>query len=76
MFQVIFQKILVWRMFPEFNCLLTHVPVHESALHTVQYNVHGHVHCKSLDDPRYINVSCEVKNYTPTPIEELIPNVR
>lgn len=27
-----FQKIMVWRMFPEFGLLLTHVPVHESSL--------------------------------------------
>lgn len=27
-----FQKILLWRMFPEFKVLLTHVPVHQSNL--------------------------------------------
>lgn len=26
-----FQKIMVWRMFPDFGLLLTHVPVHESS---------------------------------------------
>lgn len=30
--QKVFQKIMVWRMFPEFGLLLTHVPVHESTL--------------------------------------------
>lgn len=70
-----FQKILVWRMFPEFNCLLSHVPVHESALYKVGYNVHGHVHHNSLPDPRYINVSVEVRNYKPTPLEEIMKHV-
>lgn len=70
-----FQKILVWRMFPEFNCLLSHVPVHESALYKVGYNVHGHVHRSSLPDPRYINVSVEVRDYTPTSIEEIMKDV-
>lgn len=68
-----FQKIMAWRMFPEFNCLLTHVPVHSSSLYKTKYNLHGHVHCNSLPDPQYINCSVEVRNFTPTPLEELIP---
>lgn len=68
-----FQKILMWRMFPEFNCLLTHVPVHGHTLYKTKYNLHGHVHCNSLPDPVYINCSAEVLNFTPTPLEELIP---
>ena len=32
--QNFFQKISIWRMFPEFGLLLTHVPVHESTLKT------------------------------------------
>lgn len=68
-----FQKILVWRMWPEFDCLLTHVPVHESSLFKVKYNLHGHIHKNKSPGERYINCSVEVQNYTPKPIEELIP---
>lgn len=49
-----FEKVDVWRMFPEFGLLLTHVPVHHSALLRGKagprenpkklLNVHGHVH--------------------------------
>ena len=49
-----FEKIDVWRMFPEFGLLLTHVPVHESALFrgatgnetnpSQLKNIHGHTH--------------------------------
>ena len=71
-----FQKILVWRMFPEFKLLLTHVPVHPQAMddhatRKFEKNIHGHVHLNSLPDPRYVNVSCEQINYTPVNIEEL-----
>lgn len=67
-----FQKIVVWRMFPEFGLLLTHVPVHESALEIKQlHNVHGHIHEKVLKDHRYINVSVEQINYTPISVEEI-----
>lgn len=68
----LFQKIMMWRMFPEFGILMTHVPVHESTLEFKDLiNVHGHVHNNSLDDPRYVNMSVEVINYTPVNIEEL-----
>lgn len=56
--QQLFQKIDVWRMFPEFGLLLTHVPVHWSALvksgrngqPSFQLaNVHGHTHNRLVE---------------------------
>ena len=68
-----FQKILMWRMFPEYNCLLTHVPVHASSLYKTKYNLHGHVHKNSVPESIYINCCVEMLNFTPTPIEDLVP---
>lgn len=68
-----FQKILMWRMFPEFNCLLTHVPVHESTLFKVQYNLHGHIHQNASPSDRHINCSVEVQDYMPRLLQDLIP---
>lgn len=67
-----FQKIMMWRMFPEFNCVLTHVPVHESSLYKVQYNLHGHIHQQKSPSEQHINCSVEVNDYTPKAIEEFI----
>jgi calcineurin-like phosphoesterase family protein len=62
----------MWRMFPEFGLLLTHVPVHESSLgFKVNKNVHGHLHQRKIADERYVNVSVECINYTPVHIEQL-----
>ena len=45
---------------------LTHCPIHTSELdYRVRKNIHGHVHENSIDDPRYVNVSCENVGYTP-----------
>lgn len=67
-----FQKICMWRMFPEFGLLLTHVPVHESTLnHKCPVNIHGHIHNNKSPDKRYKNVCVEWTNYTPINIEEL-----
>jgi len=71
--QKCFQKIMMWRMFPEFNCLLTHVPVHESTMFKVEYNLHGHIHQNASLTPRHINCCVEVQDYTPKHIEELVP---
>jgi calcineurin-like phosphoesterase family protein len=68
-----FEKIMMWRMFTEFNCLLTHVPVHESALFKVEYNLHGHIHQNPAPTARHINCCVEVQDYTPKSIEELVP---
>lgn len=69
----VFQKILVWRQFPEFGLLLTHVPVHPNTLSEKwPVNVHGHIHNNERDyGKQYKNVSVEVINYTPVNIEEL-----
>lgn len=66
--QNVFQKIMVWRMFPEYNATLSHIPLHVSSLHKTKYNVHGHVHRNSLPDEAYKNVSVEVIDYTPVPL--------
>lgn len=51
--------------------ILSHCPIHESEIGRFTKNIHGHVHENSLEDSRYINVSCEVVDYTPKLIEEL-----
>lgn len=79
-----FQKVLMWRMFPEFGLMLSHVPLHESSLlrhvdRTKVYpdgcitmlNVHGHIHSNPSPEGPYRNVCVEVTNYTPVNIEEL-----
>ena len=71
-------KIDLWRQFPEFGLLLTHVPVHESTLKETHrfgdvpmINVHGHIHQNPSPTDRHRCVSVEQTNYTPVNIEEL-----
>lgn len=71
-----FQKIMLWREFKEFDCVMTHVPVHESSLYKRKYNLHGHVHRGNhrglIEDERYINCCVEVNDYTPRSIEDIL----
>ena len=70
--QTMFQKIMVWRMFPEFGVLLSHIPLHPSSLpEKAPINIHGHIHNKQAPGAQYRNVSVEMINYTPISIEEI-----
>lgn len=52
--------------------LLTHIPVHPMNLERrASHNIHGHLHSKKIDNPMYINVSCEHNNLTPLSADEL-----
>lgn len=76
-----FEKIGVWRMFPEFGLLLTHVPVDPSALFRGKtgnekkpkklLNIHGHIHNNKSPTVDHRCVCVEQINYTPINIEEL-----
>jgi len=71
-----FQKIMLWREFKDFDCILTHIPLHESSLYKRKFNLHGHVHHGNhrglIQDERYINCCVEVNDYMPKSIEDLI----
>ena len=71
-----FQKIMLWREFEDFNCVMSHVPLHESALYKRKYNLHGHVHNGGhrglVQDDRYINCCVEVNDYRPRAIEDIM----
>jgi len=74
-------KIDVWRAFPDFGFIATHIPIHTNSMyfHRIKkeaVNVHGHTHTNKVmlgdsPDPRYRCVSVEQINYTPVNIEEL-----
>lgn len=78
--QKYFDKIDVWRMFPEHGLLLTHVPVHVSSFENrgkkagqkyVWQNIHGHIHQNPSPAGPYKCVCVEQTNYRPVHIEEL-----
>ena len=50
---------------------LSHAPIHPQELRG-KINIQGHCHSKSLDDDRYVNVSCEAIDYIPRTLEELM----
>ena len=79
-----FQKVSMWRIFPEFGLMFSHVPLHINSLYRypskdstekfepeILLNVHGHLHQNPSPEGPYRNVCVETVNYTPINIEEL-----
>ena len=79
-----FSKVGMWRMFPEFGLMFSHVPLHQSNLLRLTekggkwpddceslLNVHGHIHQNPSPEGPYRNVSVEAVDYTPVNIDEL-----
>lgn len=66
-----FEKVDLWKGFKEYNFTASHIPLMLQSLRDGAYNVHGHVHQNSLNNPNYINVSVEVRDYTPVHIDEI-----
>jgi len=75
-----FSKVQMWRMFPEFGLLFSHVPLDPSGLRRgaptdenapMLLNVHGHIHQNPSPTEHHRNVSVEAIDYTPINIEEL-----
>jgi calcineurin-like phosphoesterase family protein len=79
-----FQEISSWAQFKrnDVGLYCCHFPLHSSAYemragdHTIRANVHGHIHCDVINDPRYINVCVEQTNYTPVHIDTLIARAK
>lgn len=56
------------------GCVLTHVPVHPNQLERrYRANIHGHMHSKKLDDPRYVCVSAEHTGLAPVLMNSVLP---
>lgn len=66
-----FEKVELWHGFKEYNFTAVHIPLMLSSLRDGAYCVHGHVHQNSLNNPNYINVSVEVRDYTPVHIDTI-----
>lgn len=57
--------------------LFSHYPVHASQLDfRYKVNVHGHCHSKSIQDTRYINISCENTGLAPISHDELLERIK
>lgn len=73
-----FKKTALWRVFREFNIIMTHVPVHETTLQEGRgghskpsLNVHGHIHQNKSPSKFHHCVCVEHTDYRPVNIEDL-----
>lgn len=73
----LFQKIFEDRVYGCYwlknqNWILTHIPIHPAQLENrFSANIHGHLHTQKINDPRYMNVSCEQIEFTPISLDQI-----
>jgi calcineurin-like phosphoesterase family protein len=65
-----FQRIYLWRVFRDEKMIFSHIPLHPNQLGE-SINVHGHIHEKLMNDPKYVNACVEHSDYAPIPFEEI-----
>lgn len=77
-----FKKVRGWFHYTENGAAMicTHCPIHESSF-LGRYNgncinVHGHVHGRNLNDPKYVNVCVEAVDYKPVHYDTLMAKAR
>lgn len=63
-----FDEVYSLKKYKEF--WLSHAPLHPQELRG-KFNVHGHMHFDTVDDPRYLNVCLEHTDYTPINLNEV-----
>lgn len=74
--QMHFEKVDLWKGFKEHNFTASHFPLRLESLRDGDFNVHGHIHQNMMDDPHYINVSVEVRDYTPVNIDQIVLEIK
>lgn len=71
-----FEKVDLWKGFKEGNFTASHIPLRLDSLRDGSHNVHGHIHQNKMADSRYLNVSCEVRDYTPVHYDTLVAEIK
>jgi len=57
--------------------VLTHAPIHPQQLNErYTANIHGHLHCEDIDDPRYINVNMDRTGGIPLSLQQIRDKIR
>ena len=62
----------IYSMWSKRNFLITHCPIHPSEMREHLGCIHGHIHDRVIDDPRYFNISAEQLDYKPITWAELM----
>jgi calcineurin-like phosphoesterase family protein len=71
-----FSKVELWKGFKEHNFTCMHIPSRLQGLRDGEFQVHGHIHQNMMEDPHYINVCVEVRDYTPVHLDQILLEIK
>lgn len=52
--------------------IMSHIPLHPDSMKRWRGNIHGHMHQRNLNDPRYFNVSVEQIGFKPILLDDVL----
>lgn len=68
-----FKDIRAYKVMPKHDIIFSHIPIHSCQLEgRFNFNIHGHMHHKKIDDPRYFNICPEQIGYEPIDLETIL----
>jgi len=73
-----FSDIRAYKVLPQYDIIMSHIPIHTNQFSRWKLNIHGHLHQNyvktwyGLKDKRYRNVCVEQINYTPILLEDIL----
>lgn len=68
-----FKDVRAYKIMPKHGFIFSHIPIHPNQLEErFNLNIHGHMHHKTIDDSRYMNICPERIGYKPIELEEII----
>lgn len=74
--QTFFEKIEIWYGNKDWGFTCSHIPLPLTHLRDGKVNVHGHIHNNVEDNPRYISVCVERRNYTPVHLDTILTEIK
>ncbi len=66
-----FHKIVMWRVFREYDFMISHVPMREDNMITT-FNLHGHIHQQPSPSDRHMNLCVEHTDYRPVHLDTIL----
>lgn len=76
LYQQVFTDVRAYKVFTDRKWIASHIPIHKECIERWKLSLHGHLHSNIINDPEYLNVSCEQIQMTPISIDDVEKRVQ
>lgn len=76
LYHEVFDDVRAYKVFTDRKWIASHIPIHKECIERWKLSLHGHLHSNIINDPEYLNVSCEQIQMTPISIDDVEKRVQ